>query len=134
MPIGGGPAVTLCDAPDGRGGSFGSGETIVFTPGNFSGLARVSASGGAALPLTTPDLSSGERTHRWPQVLPGGKAALFTIGIASGTSFDEGRIGVVSLETGKTRVLSERGFYARYVPTGHLLYVRGDTLLAAWSG
>ena len=131
VPIGGGPALTLCDAPDGRGGSFGPDDTIVFTPGNFTGLVRVSASGGTPVPLMTPDSSTGERTHRWVQVLPGGQAALFTVGIAGGTSFDEARIGVVTLATGKARLLSEHGFYARYTSSGHLLYLRGDTLLAA---
>ena len=103
----------------------------MFTPGNFTGLARVSANGGTPAPLTTPDTSTGERTHRWAQVLPGGQAALFTVGMTGGTSFDEARIGIVTLATGKTHLLSERGFYARYVSSGHLVYVRGDTLLAA---
>jgi serine/threonine-protein kinase len=131
VPATGGAPLTLCDASDARGGSFGPDDTIVFTPGNFSGLARVSANGGTPATLTTPDESAGERTHRWPQVLPGGEAALVTVGIARGTSFDEARIGVVSLATGKLRLLSEHGFHARYVSSGHLLYVRGDTLLAA---
>jgi serine/threonine-protein kinase len=131
VPAAGGPPQTLCDAPDARGGSWGVDDTIVFTPGNFAGLVRVAANGGTPQALTTPDADAGERTHRWPQVLPGGKQALFTIGLAGGTSFDEAGIGIVDLATGARRVLSERGFYARYVPTGHLVFLRGATLLAA---
>ena len=38
---------------------------------------RVSALGGKLEPLTT--LGTGELSHRWPQLLPGGSAVLFTI-------------------------------------------------------
>jgi serine/threonine-protein kinase len=82
---GGGGAPPPCATSDARGGSFGPDDTIVFTPGNFSGLARVSANGGTPATLTTPDESAGERTHRWPQVLPGGRGGVVTVGIARGT-------------------------------------------------
>ena len=64
--------------------------------------------------------------HAWPQVLPGGKEVLFTAGQKSGPS-----VAVRSLETGERRIVIERGSYARYVPTGHLVYAREDKLLAA---
>jgi serine/threonine-protein kinase len=131
VPAAGGPVHTLCDAPDARGGSWAADGTIVFAPGNFSGLAVVSANGGAPVTLTKPDAAEGERSHRWPQVLPDGGAALFTIGLASGISFDQARIGLVTLATGERRSLAEHGSYARLLPSGHLLFVRGSTLLAA---
>src|SRR5207245_7857752 len=74
----GGAAVTLCDVPDGRGGSWGDDGTIVFTPNNRAALSKVSSAGGTPQPLTTLDKQEGEITQRWPQVLPGGKAVLFT--------------------------------------------------------
>jgi len=41
-------------------------------------------------------LAAGERTHRWPQVLPGGKSVLFTVGTtARPDSYDEGNIDAV---------------------------------------
>lgn len=122
----GGLPITLCDVPDGWGASWGPGEIILFAP-TASGLSRISASGSSASVVTTPDASQGETSHRWPEILPGGKSALFTILTATGTP----RIGLLSLETGEYRVLLEGGSFARYVPTGHLVYVRDGALVAA---
>jgi len=78
--------------------------------------------------LTRPDPTKGEYSHRWPQFLPGGKAVLFTID--TGGSFDEARIAVLSLETGKTDVLFDGGTNPRYSPTGHIVFCRAGALLA----
>ena len=78
----GGAVVTICDAVLARGGSWGEDGTIVFAPqvagsvGAGIFLWRVSSSGGTPEPLPTP--GDGEITQRWPQVLPGGKAVLYT--------------------------------------------------------
>src|SRR6202022_3854218 len=74
----GGAAVTLSDAPTDRGGSWGDDGTIVFTPDLRVALSKVSSAGGTPQPLTTLDKQAGEITQRWPQVLPGSKAVLFT--------------------------------------------------------
>jgi serine/threonine-protein kinase len=63
-----------------------------------------------------------------PQMLPDGKTVLFTL--STSTSWDEAQIVTQSLETGERRVLIEGGTDARYVPTGHLVYALGETLLA----
>ena len=70
--LAGGPPVAICDVPDGRGGTWSSDGQILFGT-RASGLFRVPASGGTSSPLTTLDASTGERAHRWPQVLPGGR-------------------------------------------------------------
>ncbi len=72
----GGSAITLCDAADGRGGSWGEDGNIIAALSITSGLSRIPSAGGPPTPVT--DLQSGEVTHRWPQILPGGKAVLFT--------------------------------------------------------
>jgi serine/threonine-protein kinase len=126
--LGGGATLTLCGAPNNRGGGWGPDDTIIFAPSIITGLFRVSAAGGTPAPLTTVDREKGEFGHRWPETLPGGKAVLFTI--LTGTSFDDARIGVLSLETGERRVLVQGGTYARYVPTGHVVYARAGGLLA----
>ena len=123
----GGAAVTLCDAPNGRGGSWGEDGTIVLAPEIYSGLSRVSSAGGTREAVSTLDKEKGETTHRWPQVLPGGKAVLFTVGIGS----TDGNIEVQSLETGERKTLQLGGFYGRYLPTGHLVYMSEATLFAA---
>ena len=75
----GGAAITLCDAPNGRGGTWTDDDTIIFTPERAwpnSTLMRVPAAGGA--PAVFGALSQGATTQRWPQALPGGKGVLYT--------------------------------------------------------
>ncbi len=126
--LAGGAPVVLCDAAYGRGASWGRDDTIIFAPDLYSGLYRISASGGAPSPVTTVDVKQGERNHRWPEILPGGKAILFTVGI--GTSFDDARIVVQRLDMGERRTLVEGGTNPRYLPSGHLVYARAGSLFA----
>src|SRR5262249_43279705 len=67
-----------------------------------------------------------ERNHRWPFLLPGGKAALFTVGV--GGSWSDARIAAVRLNTGERKVVLQGGFGARYLSTGHLIFGRGGAL------
>ena len=129
--VSGGAALPICDVSDDRGASWGSDGTIVFSPGFNSGLSKVPAAGGSPQVVTKPDFASGEISHRWPHVLPGGKAVLFTIKTAGITSFDDARIAVQRLDSGERRILVEGGTDGRYVPGGHLVYIREGKLLAA---
>jgi serine/threonine-protein kinase len=126
--LSGGAPLTLCSAPSNRGGSWGFDGSIIFSPSPSSGLFRISAAGGAPKPLTAPDHKQGEISHRWPEILPGGKAAVFTI--FTGAGLESARIGVLSLETGERRMLVRAGAYARYFPSGHLVYARAGGLQA----
>ncbi len=121
----GGTPVTLCDASIGRGGTWAGDDSIIFAPTSTSGLMRVSAAGGAPLPFTRLDSTKGERSHRWPQVLPGSKAVLY----ASGSTFDS-EIVVATLKTGNAKILPLRGGYPRYVTGGYLVFERPDGLFA----
>jgi serine/threonine-protein kinase len=124
----GGAAVTLCEAPDDRGASWREDGTIVFSPSNRGALSVVPSAGGTPRPFTA--LESGEATHRWPQMLPGGKAILFT---ASGTGFgyNDADIKVQVLATRERKTLHHGGYYARYLNSGHLAFVHDGTLFAA---
>jgi len=51
-------------------------------------------------------------------------------GTATARTWDEGDIVVQSLETGERRTLLQ-GTYPRFAPSGHLLFVRAGTLMAA---
>ncbi len=115
-------------------GSRGSGgaawlpdDTLVFAPIYSDGLFRVSAEGGEAERLTTPDRAAGELGHWWPDPLPGARRVLFT---AFRTPVDRSRVGVLDLATGEVRWLVEGGFFGRYVASGHLLYAKGQRLFA----
>ena len=129
----GGPAVTICRLPGGSllggiGASWGTDDTIIFGTGQPSGLWRVSADGGEPEELTAPNRERGEVNHHWPEILPGGRAVLFTI-IPAG-SVENAQIAVLDLETGAQTVLVPGGSNPRYAPTGHIVYVVGSTLRA----
>lgn len=125
-----GAPIPICYAPsDTRGASWGDDDTIVFGSLN-SGLFVVSADGDSAQPLTTLNTKAGERTHRFPQILPGSKAVIFMIGTNDIYTYDESRIAVVSLETHEQKILVERGSSPQYVPTGHIVYSRAGNLMA----
>jgi serine/threonine protein kinase/Tol biopolymer transport system component len=124
--IKGGEPISLAECGQFRGGSWGTDDRIVFTPLSVGGLWRISASGEALEELTHPDPNLGERGHCWPQTLPDGEHVLFTCR-RSGKS---NQIEIYSLKTGKRRVLFNGGTYARYLPTGHIMYGREETLYA----
>ena len=105
-------------------------EDIVLPQESATGLIQVPAEGGANRPLTVLSRERGETSHRLPQVLPGGKAVLFTVRGIDIQSFDDASIAVAFLETGEHRVVLQGGMCARYVPTGHLVYARGGALYA----
>jgi len=126
--VNGGGAVTLCDAPSPREGSWGDDDNIVFAASNQDGLWRVPASGGTPQAITELDKKRGEWTHRYPQVLPGAKAVLFA---DSPNSAGEGTIEVYSFKTRKHKTLVQTGAYGRYLPSGHLVYIHQRTLFAA---
>ncbi len=126
----GGAAVTLCDAPESRGGSWSPDGTIVYTPDIHAGLFKVSSAGGISAALTRLDERAGEDTQRWPQVLPGGKAVLFTSS-ATRVNYEDAEVAVYSMSSRERKTLIHGGSYARYVSTGHLVYMHEGTLFAA---
>lgn len=131
-----GTLVTLCEAPASRGGTWAHDDFIIFAPTSTSGLVRVSAAGGAPEPFTKLGSSRGDGSHRWPQVLPGGKAVLFDAGdfaaqkpIYNNMSMNSA-ISLASLKTGEVTTLRLQGANVRYLP-GYLVFTRGETLFAA---
>jgi len=125
----GGVAFTLCDAPNARGGDWGDNGLIVFAPGPATALFKVSSAGGTPEPFTALDNQNSAVTHRWPQFLPGANDVLFTFS-STGLAFDEADIVVYSTTSGKLKTVLHGGSYARYVPSGHLVYERNNTLFA----
>jgi hypothetical protein len=132
VPVTGGAPQTICDSVGAhRGGAWAEDDTIILSPDFAVGLSQVPARGGHPEPLTKVDAARGERTHRWPDVLPGGDAVIFTIGAAkSPGNYDDARIALYDRRTKSTRILFEGGSMARYCPSGHLLYVRAKSLYA----
>jgi serine/threonine-protein kinase len=121
----GGAPVTLCHAYSLDGGSWGDDGNIVASLGILEPLSRLPASGGPLQRLTK--LAAGEATHRWPQVLPGGKAVLFT-SASSPAGMVDAAIQALDLRSGAVKVLQRGGYYGRYIPGGYLVYVNQGVL------
>ena len=125
IPTIGGAPITLCAADNVYGMSWDTDDQIVFGQG-IKGIFRVSANAGK--PEVVVAAQNGEVLHG-PQVLPGGKAILFTS--AAGGNWDQAKIFIQPLPSGERKLLVDAGSDARYLPTGHIIYYLDGNLLAA---
>jgi serine/threonine protein kinase/Tol biopolymer transport system component len=121
----GGPPITLCPAPNGKGGSWSPDGEIVFAPSPQGPLHRVAAAGGESAPITEVDENT-HNSHRLPWFLPDGRHFLF---IARGVNQDDSSIMVGSLDGGEPVEAVRAATQAAYA-SGYLLYVREQTLMA----
>ena len=126
----GGPVIPLCDATDGRGGTWNADGVIVFQRAWSEGLMKVPAAGGAPAPLTTLNKDHSDVAHRWPHFLPDGQHFLFyVVSTTNPTASEYSGIYLGSLDSSEVRLLyrsESRALYAR----GHLLSRAGSTLMA----
>ena len=134
IPIGGGGARVLSDALSSLGGSWGGDGNIIAALRNSGAswtLSQIPASGGPVKPLK--ELAPEENTsHTWPQVLPGAQEVLYTAFSATTMeSYEQAAIEALSLRTGERKTLLRGGYYGRYLPSGHLLYMHRGKLYAA---
>ena len=128
----GGSEIVLCNSGASyTGGDWGDDGNIVLSPSPHSGLSRVSSTGGNPVPIT--ELQGEERSHRYPQVLPGSKAILFTVQNAN-AGVDDSNIEVVTLADHRRKTLLHGGTFGQYLGAsagkGYLTYVNGGTLFA----
>jgi serine/threonine-protein kinase len=128
----GGAEVALCDAGSSyTGADWGEDGKIIASLRISSGLSQVPSAGGT--PESATELQGEERTHRWPQILPGGKAIIFT---AENTTvgFEDAKIEAVTLPDRRRKSLLHGGTFGRYLPAGdgrgYLTYVNRGTLFA----
>jgi serine/threonine protein kinase/WD40 repeat protein len=126
---GGGPAQSLCDAPNSRGGSWNRDNVIVFTgPNGGIGMKRVPASGG-----DPADINNGKGDYRYPTFLPDGRHFLY---LESNALEGKGGLYVSSLDGKENRrVLSDisGGVFAPAAQGerfGHILFIREGNLMA----
>jgi len=115
---GGAPTPVCVVNSDPRGASWGPQDTIIFGQGHGPLLA-VSAAGGRPGAVTTLDVSRGESSHRFPEVLPGGKVVLFQAGPPASDTWDDAPIVAQSLVTGERRVVVPGGSNTRFMSSGH---------------
>src|SRR5579864_8872299 len=133
--VNGGPPQTLCEATNGRGGSWSRGksgaEVIAFAPNATGGLFLVSAAGGEPVALTALDSSLQQNSHRQPEFLPDGRHFLF---VATSSQPEKNAIFIGDVEakpaTAAARRLMAGDSRPLYAPPGYLLFVREKNLMA----
>jgi serine/threonine protein kinase/Tol biopolymer transport system component len=118
--VAGGSTVTLCDALEPRGGSWGSRGTIVFSANGGGEIHRVPENGGQ--PVVLPALVARKLPeYRWPCFLPDGRHFLyFTF---------RGGVEVASLDSNETKRIVKSDAGAVYAAPGFLVYRSGDHLV-----
>jgi len=127
---------SICDKPGPMIGGSWSREGVIIFGSNTTGLWRVPAQGGTAVPLTALDASRQEGEHEQPQFLPDGKHFLY---LRASSAAGESGMYVGSLDDApdrqsKRRVLATQ-FGATFVPSddgkaGRLLFLHDGTLMA----
>jgi len=123
--IAGAPPQAICDASTGADGSWGKDGTILFDGQSTDPIKRVSAAGG--LPQAAVK-GQGSANVGWPSFLPDGKHFLY---FEFGGSERTGRLMAASLDAReKPRKILDSDSLAQYALPGHLLYVKGGTLVA----
>ena len=126
--VSGGPPMDICEAPNGRGGTWSLDGTILFAPASETALYRVADSGGQPTPVTALDELPETGSHRWPQFLPDGRHFLFYA--ASSSPGFSGATYLGSLDGRKPRLLLRGGSNAVYAPPGYLLFAQDGALMA----
>jgi len=122
----GGPAQTICDAPDGRGGTWNTGGTIVFAPRIEGPLAAISEGGGTPEELKPARKEQAGFTNRNPAFLPDGKHFLYT---ARGGNEPVAAVYAGSLDGGEPKQILPAGSNVAY-SDGYLFYLKEATLVA----
>ncbi len=129
--IDGGAPVRVAEAQNPRGIDFGSDGSIYMAGGQVGGVLKIRPGSDSTEAVSVPDREKKEISHRYPSILPDGKAMLLTVKYTTTPSFDDANIVVHDLETGRNTTLIEGGSHASYLPTGDILYVRGGSFFVA---
>ncbi len=127
--VSGGGLQVLADAPNHRGGTWGSDGYIYFVPSSAGGVWRVAEGGGTAEEITRRDTAAGEIRHTWPHVIAGTNTLLF--GVWTGPGEGERSVAVQTIGDSGHHVLVRRGEHPHYAAApGLLLYSLSGSLFA----
>ena len=130
--IGGGPVVPVCQAENGKGGSWSLDDWILFAPNHSSAIFRVPASGGEPVAVTDPARDEYFRSHRFPRWLPDSRHFVYLAWLRADPGRSQGvettlRVGNIEGTADKDLMPCQTG--ARYVD-GHLTYIHEGNLMA----
>jgi DNA-binding winged helix-turn-helix (wHTH) protein len=132
--LGTGQLSSLCDAASNSAGTWHPDGTILFQPSYSGPLFRVSADGGVPVPATSLSPDRGDMRHAWPQWLPDGTHFLYYIDTQK-TETTGIYAGSRDLNVPAELIIASSPGGGVYVPgrdgrKGHLLFVRGESLMA----
>jgi serine/threonine protein kinase len=125
--VAGGVPSSLCDAPNGKGGTWNREGTILFAPSADSPIYRVPAVGGEPQAVTKLDSSRGDNSHRFPVFLPDGQSFLFLA--RSAAAEKSHAVMIARLDEGSGELLMH-GESNVALAAGHLLFVQEGMLMA----
>ena len=132
VPMSGGAPSRIVELPPvSNGATWMSDGSVVVARGNNNGLYRIASSGGPLELFLQLDAARGEHALLWPQALPRGRGVLATI--VRGEDFQDipsAEAAVIEPATGRRHVLIEGSTFARFVPPGWLVFVRGGSVFA----
>jgi Tol biopolymer transport system component len=125
--VAGGPVLTICDAPTGSDGTWGSAGVILFDGLPGDPIWKVDAKGGVTHRLVEPDPAKGIAETGWPEWLPDGRHFLY---IAKSVRPSDWTLMVSSIDSVETRVLFPISSQVLFSPPGYLVYRRDRALVA----
>lgn len=128
--IDGGAPVPLTGTDMFGRGDWGKDGYIYFTERYPGAIQRIPENGGPKEAVSALDPKKNEFTHRHAQILPGGKAIVFTVVDAGMESYNDARIELQVLGTKERKILVQGGFCPRYSPSGHIVYAKAGNLYA----
>ena len=125
VPAAGGSVLSVCDAPNAKGGAWSPDDVILFSPSFSAPIFRVPAGGGSPVAATKLDTAAKEASHRFPQFLPGGRRFLYL----ARRDGEKNLLRAGSLDGGASETILETEQQGVYT-SGYLLFVRDRTLMA----
>ncbi|MBI3112341.1 MAG: PD40 domain-containing protein, partial [Ignavibacteriales bacterium] len=128
--INGGSPVKIAKADAVTGMGWGPEGDLYFVNSPSDGVSRLRPGNDSSETVAMPDTSRQEISLRFPDLLPDGKAMLLTVKYLSTGTFDDANIDILDMSTGKRKTIISGGSAARYVPTGHIVYVRGGSFFS----
>jgi serine/threonine protein kinase len=124
----GGSPIKICDAPNGRGGTWNKNNKIVFAPNSTGGLYLISANGGNPDEIVKQDKTIKDQSLRFPFFLPDGKHFIYSVqNLFSGPSPDD-MVKIGSINSDVNVSLFSGSTNAEY-SDGKIFYLRQATLM-----
>ena len=116
----------VCDAPNGRGGTWNRDGVILFAADRDDGILRVPAAGGTPIPVTNVSRPA-QRGHVWPEFLPDGNHFIY---LADSHLPEQHTLFVGALDNGQSKPLITRASSNAAYANGYLFLSRERDMVA----